>query len=856
MAWWDVYKLYRYVFEADPTERKEKRDIKGAVAGITQPDIPPNLLTAGQEGGAWGGRNAPLKVRLGDSTDFIDLSSVTNRISRYKEYDRLQNVSEIETALNTFADEACVAGNTPIMTPFGPITIEELANTKKENEKFLVYCWDFKKGDYGMGWAWHPRKVKVAKTIKIMLDDGTDFVCTEDHRVLLKNEEWIEAGQIKRGDELMPFYRVKPNRWLTELKTNQFPRVFTFKKGWVHERQFIDEWKTNKDIKKYEKLNKVIRFIQEGLNVRQLEKAANAYWPSIAKWLKKEGFTKKEVEWLCKKHKDTKHVVGVAECEEMPVYDLSVEEHKNFATDSVILHNCQEDDNGHVFKVKSQNDEVKRESEILLRKILEMDSRAWGIMKNLCKYGDYFLELIIDPEDPKKYGIVGAQPLPPDSIYRIETIKGRLIEFQQTKEGPDYQSLARVEVTKASRAELAQAAAIRFTPEQIIHMRQGDERKDFYPYGVSMIEAARGPAHQLRLMEDAMLVYRLTRAPERRVFYIDVGQLPPFKAESFMERMKDQFRKKKVFSRKRNAGMGASAVEERWHAPAQDEDYWLPIRPNANTRVETLPGASNLGEIDDALYFRNKLFVALNFPKNYLSNDDPQATRLTLSQQDVRFARLIERIQKPLQKGMQEIVLRHLRIKGYPEELYEDLEVEITPPSDWRKINRNEVTQAMFDRAATLKGSQLMADYDILTRILEFDEDEAKEMVSRMKAQKMEELQLQALGANPELLGINTPEQEGTELGTQPGGPSPMIGGPEGEAPPEGEQPPVEGMPPGEEATPEGEGGEEVAPSPATQTVSVEIPEPSEEDIKKYDLEIIDYSRDLDVEEVDETDVE
>jgi len=140
-------------------------------------------------------------------------------------------------------------------------------------------------------------------------------------------------------------------------------------------------------------------------------------------------------------------------------------------------------------------------------------------------------------------------------------------------------------------------------------------------------------------MEDAMLVYRLSRAPERRVFYIDVGQLPPFKAEAFIEKMKDQFRKKKISSNR--PGMsGPNSVEERYHAPAVDEDYWIPTRPNTNTKIETLPGAQNLGEIDDAVYFRNRLFTALQFPKNYFNVEDASVTKITLSAQDVRVARL------------------------------------------------------------------------------------------------------------------------------------------------------------------------------------------------------------------------
>jgi len=130
--------------------------------------------------------------------------------------------------------------------------------------------------------------------------------------------------------------------------------------------------------------------------------------------------------------------------------------------------------------------------------------------------GDFFWEIVIDMDDPKQ-GILNLVPLPPDSMYRIETTKGKLVEFQQSNEGPDYQSLSRVEVAQATDADLQTATAIRFAPDQIIHLRIGDDRKTFYPYGVSLIEAARGPAHQLRLMEDSMIVYRLCLIGETRV---------------------------------------------------------------------------------------------------------------------------------------------------------------------------------------------------------------------------------------------------------------------------------------------------------------------------------------------------
>jgi hypothetical protein len=336
-----------------------------------------------------------------------------------------------------------------------------------------------------------------------------------------------------------------------------------------------------------------------------------------------------------------------------------------------------------------------------------------------------------------------------------------------------------------------------------------------------------------------MVVYRLTRAPERRVFYIDVGQLPPFKAEAFMDRMKDQFRKRKVANS--SGGVGANAVDERWMPPAQDEDYWLPVRPNSGTRIDTLPGAENLGEIDDAVYFRNKLLTALNFPKNYFNNEDPGATRITLSSQDVKFARMIERLQSHFEDGLLELAERHLALRGFPQENYRDLRVKMTPPSDWRELSRAEVVNARYGNAGTLKSSQLMSDYDIMTKILKYHNDEADEMLARLKIQKLEDLKLQVLAQNPQLLGVGIPGQEEgqdqPELGSTPGGPSPMPG-------PEGEQPPMppEGLP----SPPEG--GESPKQAGSEPTI---LPEPSSDDVKKFDLELQDYESESDIEDID-----
>lgn len=846
MAWWDFFKVFTYAFTEDPLSRRNRRELTGA--GVSQIDAIPDIR-GGNEGVSGGSGTGSIRLR--DTNDFVDLSTVTNRMHRYKEYERLRNMAEIEMAMTVFADETCLSGETRVMTPHGPRTLKELAAT--ETERFLVYCWDFEKDDYTLGWAYNPRKTKKAKTIRLILDDGNTIVCTPDHRIMMLDRTWKEAGELKTGDELMPFYRIPANYDLTQCKIAQFPRIYTHNRGWVHERQFVDEWRTGKVSETLLKLNSYCRMICEGLSVRQIQKFANEDLATSRSRLRRNGFSNAELKWLANKPK-SRRVVSNLPYKELDVYDLSVEKHQNFATDWGIAHNCQKDDNGRVFSVITKNEEVKEELEFLLfhRKMLNFDQKkVWNLAKLLFVYGDFFFEVVINPDNPSE-GIYNLVPLPADSMYRMETTQGRLIEFQQSKEGPDFQSLARVEVTQATDADLQQATAIRFAPEQIIHIRIGEDRKTFYPYGVSLMEAARGPAHQLRLMEDAMVIYRLTRAPERRVFYIDVQGMPSYKAEALVERMKDQFRKKKVPAAGR--APGASSIEERWQAPAADEDFWIPIRPNVNTRVETLPGAQNLGEVDDTLYFRNKLFTALNFPRNYFNNEDAASTRIALSAQDVKFARMIERLQSHIEDAFWEICDRHLRLLGYPEESYEDLVIKMTPPSDWRELTRAEVVTNRLNNASNLKGSQLMSDFDILTKWMKYSEEDAKNMLARLKIQKLEDLKLQIIAQNPALLGVGLPGPNETEIGTEPGGPNPMLG-PAGEpnvsSVPEGA--PQEGLPPGVTGMRKYMDDEQQQNPEQNQdsTGNVMLPTPSPEDIKKYNLDIQDFEKEMDEEEID-----
>ena len=840
--WWaDFYKVFSGAFKKDPLWTKTHIDVTGA--GETSPDM---MDIRGDMAGMG-------QIRLRDTNDLVDTSAVSNRPGRYKEYERLRIIPEIENAMTTIADEACVAGDTKIATLYyGMKSIRWLAENVKE--PFLVYCYDFKKKDYTLGWAYEPRYVKTIHTMRLLLDDGSELTCTTDHRILTREGEWVEAGKLKYGSELMPFYKLPPNKMLNNLKTKQFPRIFTFKDGWKHERQFIDEWTSGKTPPKLARVNKFCRALAQGIGIGKALNMVKANYPSADSWLAKEGFTFDEVKWLGTK-RDCRRVVGMLESTLQDVFDLSVKEHENFCTDSLVVHNCQQDENNNVFTIRVKNQEIQKELNFLFfhRKMLNLNRRMWNLIKNVCIFGDQFIELIINKNNPKD-GILKIQELPCDSMYRIETVKGKLVEFQQSKSmgsGPDYQALMKTDIGIASEEDLQQSTCIRFHPNQIIHFKIGDERKTFYPYGVSLIEPARGPAHQLRLLEDAMVVYRLSRAPERRIFYIDVGDLAPFRAEAFIDRLKDQFRKKKVAS-SRGGATNNNAVEERWHAPAADEDYWLPIRRDSQTRIDTLPGAQNLSEIDDALYFRKKLFTALNFPMTYSDPPDANATRITVSAQDCKFSRMMQRIQSHVVDGVLEIAERHLELLGYPEESYEDLQIVMTPPSHWKEASEAEIIGQRINWMSTLKSSLMMGDFDILTKWGKYSEEEAQEIISRNTLQKYQDAKLQILMANPQLMGVGAPGEGETELGAEGGGPNPMLSpdgqppAPDGQAPPDGQMPP-EGQAPDGQMPPDAVGG---GPQPP-QNGAPALGEPTPEEVKLYDLEIQGYSKEQDHEEID-----
>ena len=267
--------------------------------------------------------------------------------------------------------------------------------------------------------------------------------------------------------------------------------------------------------------------------------------------------------------------------------------------------------------------------------------------RNTCKFGDNFIYLKLDPEK----GVVGCQQLPNIQIERLE----RGMRFQPDKYSQEMENDALKFVWKEKNME--------FNTWEIAHFRiLGDDRK--LPYGTSMLEKARRIWKQLLLSEDAMLIYRVSRAPERRVFKVFVGNMDDKDVDPYVQRVANKFKRDQIADPK------TGNVDMRYNQLAVDQDYFIPVRDATQTNpIETLPGGTNLAEIADIEYIQKKLVTALRIQKAYLGFEEAVGNGQNLSLLDIRFARTINKIQKSMLAELNKIAIIHLFLLGFEDEL-------------------------------------------------------------------------------------------------------------------------------------------------------------------------------------------
>ena len=360
----------------------------------------------------------------------------------------------------------------------------------------------------------------------------------------------------------------------------------------------------------------------------------------------------------------------------IPVYDLTVPGYKNFATDTIFSHNTPEisaaldiyaeestttNEDGHILQIYSESKRIKSVLADLFNNSLDINTNLPMWTRNTCKYGDNFVYLKLDPEK----GVVGCQQLPTIEIERHEVGVSQKISVDITQE---------LDANKKALHFTWKNKNMEFQSWEIAHFRLlGDDRK--LPYGTSMLEKARRIWKQLLLSEDAMLIYRTSRAPERRMFKVFVGNMDDDDVEAYVQRVANKFKREQIVDS--NTGN----VDMRFNQMAVDQDYFIPVRdPAAPDPITTLPGATNLSEIADIEYIQKKLLTALRVPKAFLGFEEVVGDGKNLSLQDIRFARTINRIQKSMIQELNKIAIVHLFLLGFEDEL-SNFTLGLTNPS-------------------------------------------------------------------------------------------------------------------------------------------------------------------------------
>jgi len=324
---------------------------------------------------------------------------------------------------------------------------------------------------------------------------------------------------------------------------------------------------------------------------------------------------------------------------------------------------------GYILSIQSESTRIKSILGDLFNNILDVDTNLIMWIRNACKYGDNFVYLKIDPEK----GVIGCNQLPNIEIERTE--------------GHSYLNQLDNSDGKAHQVEFKwREKDLTFNSWEIAHFRLlGDDRR--LPYGTSMLEKARRIWKQLLLAEDAMLVYRTSRAPERRVFKVFVGNMDDKDVEAYIQKVANKFKRDPVVDPQNGN------VDLRMNQMAVDQDYFIPVRDQAApSPIETLPGATNLSEIADIEYIQKKLLASLRVPKAFLGFEEVVGEGKNLALLDIRFARTINRIQKAIIQELNKIAIIHLYVLGFEDEL-ENFSLGLTNPSTQSELLKLEQWQ-------------------------------------------------------------------------------------------------------------------------------------------------------------------
>ena len=368
-----------------------------------------------------------------------------------------------------------------------------------------------------------------------------------------------------------------------------------------------------------------------------------------------------------------------------------------------------------IVNINCSNQEIKTVIETLLYNILNIEHNLYGWCRSMCKYGDFILYLDIEQDE----GIKNTIGLPINEVERIEG---------EDKNNPNYIQYQ------------WNSAGMTLENWQIAHFRVLGNDK-FAPYGTSVLEPARRIWRQLTLLEDAVMAYRIVRSPERRVFKIDVGNIPPEDVEQYMQKVMTQMKRNQIVD------VNSGRVDLRYNPLSIEEDYYIPVRGGASgTDIINLSGGQYTGDIDDVKYLRDKLFSALKVPMSYLSRGDgADEDKSTLAQKDIRFARTIQRLQRSIISELEKVAIVHLFTMGYRGNDLLSFKLQLNNPSKLAELQELEHWKARFEAADGASQGYFSRRW-VAKNILDINEEEFDRMQTEMYYDRKHDFALEQVG--------------------------------------------------------------------------------------------------------------
>lgn len=377
---------------------------------------------------------------------------------------------------------------------------------------------------------------------------------------------------------------------------------------------------------------------------------------------------------------------------------------------------------GHTLKNYSDDDEIKEILNNLFFDRLNIDKELWSIIYETCKLGDNFYEVIPDSYE-KPTMIARIRYLEADRVNRIEK-NGKLAFYTYTADATS-QDEATFSALSRTDPKTEEKVVYKLEPWQIIHFKIND--KDFYPYGGSLLKAGVKCFRRLQLLEDGMVVYRLARVPERRVFKIDVGNLPQSEANRYVMKIKDNYRTSQILDDRGNINRTAAAL-------SINQDIFVPVRDGGKgTDITTLSPGMALQNIDDIRYFRDQILWTMNIPPEYLGTTSDgnggSSGRGSLAMQDVKFSRFAERIQFYIVEGLTKLAAIELFFKKKKKEDLKNFRIELTPPSNIKELMDLEFLSQKMNLIQTMNATGMFPKKFILQYVMRMSKKEINNLI-------------------------------------------------------------------------------------------------------------------------------